>query len=459
MKVTQQKLEDFSKISGDFNPVHLNEEYASKTMFGSQIVYGVYQVMLCLDAVAKELKVPFFISSVKAEFKRALSVNQSFEIETDINDKKVTAYVKGESVLSKVVFSYENVPNVGFLSPIEDFETKPAVPNRETRFRWKESIRFHEKLCKLLFPHATQYVHTLNLGVLLTSTRIIGMKYPGLNSIFKSIDLKFSLQTGEYISCEGMPKESLFGECVVHVSAPFAEGQLCAFFRPEIVHQNTFEVLMNKNMHADFSRQRALIVGATRGIGLQCLRLLSLGGAQTMFTYYKPEQEADEIADDLKRHGFSSSGIYFDINHQDEETLEKIKAFAPTHLYYFATPKISSDVKTLNEERFQLFCHYYIFALHNLSHQLKTSGLKNIFTPSSIAITELPKDMVEYAFAKATMEYWGGVFEKQRFFVYMPRFPRIKTAQTQTLLPVDAADAEDILFPELVKFEKESHYD
>ena len=53
----------------------------------------------------------------------------------------------------------------------------------------------------------------------------------------------------------------------------------------------------------------------------------------------------------------------------------------------------------------------------------------------------------------------GGVFEKQKFFVYMPRFPRIKTAQTQTLLPVDAADAEDILFPELVKFEKESHYD
>ena len=70
--------------------------------------------------------------------------------------------------------------------------------------------------------------------------------------------------------------------------------------------------------------------------------------------------------------------------------------------------------------------------------------------------------MVEYAMAKEAMECWGRAMnadKKKGVRVYMPRFPRIHTAQTQVLLPVEAADAEDILFPEMQQFEKESTYE
>ncbi|MEQ8665768.1 MAG: MaoC family dehydratase [Rhodospirillales bacterium] len=39
--VTEQDVEDFARISGDTNPVHLNEEYAQSTMFKGRIAHGV----------------------------------------------------------------------------------------------------------------------------------------------------------------------------------------------------------------------------------------------------------------------------------------------------------------------------------------------------------------------------------------------------------------------------------
>ncbi|MDV2469862.1 MaoC family dehydratase [Acinetobacter chinensis] len=35
-----EEVTAFSRLSGDINPVHLDEEYASNTMFGSRIVHG-----------------------------------------------------------------------------------------------------------------------------------------------------------------------------------------------------------------------------------------------------------------------------------------------------------------------------------------------------------------------------------------------------------------------------------
>jgi acyl dehydratase len=40
-KIDETLVNDFAKISGDFNPLHMNEEYASTTNFGKRVCHGM----------------------------------------------------------------------------------------------------------------------------------------------------------------------------------------------------------------------------------------------------------------------------------------------------------------------------------------------------------------------------------------------------------------------------------
>ncbi|MDY0200227.1 MAG: MaoC family dehydratase [Bacteroidales bacterium] len=40
VKFTQADVVKFAEVTGDFNPIHLDQEYASKTMFKKPIVHG-----------------------------------------------------------------------------------------------------------------------------------------------------------------------------------------------------------------------------------------------------------------------------------------------------------------------------------------------------------------------------------------------------------------------------------
>lgn len=48
----------FAKVSGDVNPVHLDEEYAKSTQFGQCIAHGMYTGALVSAALAVELPGP-----------------------------------------------------------------------------------------------------------------------------------------------------------------------------------------------------------------------------------------------------------------------------------------------------------------------------------------------------------------------------------------------------------------
>ncbi len=51
--VTETDIVLFAAVSGDLNPVHVNEEYAKKTFFGGRIAHGVIAISLLSAAMAK----------------------------------------------------------------------------------------------------------------------------------------------------------------------------------------------------------------------------------------------------------------------------------------------------------------------------------------------------------------------------------------------------------------------
>ena len=56
--ITETDLRNFSGVSGDTNPMHLNEEYAKKTPFGGCIVHGMLTASLISAVIGTKLPGP-----------------------------------------------------------------------------------------------------------------------------------------------------------------------------------------------------------------------------------------------------------------------------------------------------------------------------------------------------------------------------------------------------------------
>lgn len=58
MVVTGEKIDTFAELSGDFNPIHVDEEFAKTTMFGGRIAHGALSASLISAILGNDLPGP-----------------------------------------------------------------------------------------------------------------------------------------------------------------------------------------------------------------------------------------------------------------------------------------------------------------------------------------------------------------------------------------------------------------
>jgi 3-hydroxybutyryl-CoA dehydratase len=58
IEVTQEMVNKFAEISGDMNPIHLDEEYAKNSKFGKKIAHGMLLGSFISQLIAKECPGP-----------------------------------------------------------------------------------------------------------------------------------------------------------------------------------------------------------------------------------------------------------------------------------------------------------------------------------------------------------------------------------------------------------------
>src|SRR5437588_1939710 len=78
VRFTQEDLELFRDASGDRNPLHLSREYASKTAYGQQVVFGALGALACLGRLPHAAGRA--ILKLTADFHRPIFLDASYTI-------------------------------------------------------------------------------------------------------------------------------------------------------------------------------------------------------------------------------------------------------------------------------------------------------------------------------------------------------------------------------------------
>ena len=104
--ITQSLVDDFAKISGDYSPIHMNEEFAKLTKFGKKIVHGMLLASLLSRMVGMYLPGKYALySSQTLEFHNPCFVGDKITVSSIVNDKsestkiiKIVSKIKNEKI-------------------------------------------------------------------------------------------------------------------------------------------------------------------------------------------------------------------------------------------------------------------------------------------------------------------------------------------------------------------------
>lgn len=87
---TGADVDAFAELSGDINPVHLDENYAKKTFFGSRIVHGAFVSSIFSTIFANTLPGPgcIYLKS-ESKFLKPIFLDQSVLFKVEVIDVNV----------------------------------------------------------------------------------------------------------------------------------------------------------------------------------------------------------------------------------------------------------------------------------------------------------------------------------------------------------------------------------
>ena len=88
-KIDESLLNDFAKISGDFNPLHMNKEYASTTKFEKRVCHGMLLASFFSQLVGMDLpgKNSLYFSQT-LNFRNPCFINDEITIAGEVIEKK-----------------------------------------------------------------------------------------------------------------------------------------------------------------------------------------------------------------------------------------------------------------------------------------------------------------------------------------------------------------------------------
>lgn len=460
-------LEDqlaFARLSGDWNPLHVDPVAARRTLMGSPVVHGVHLVVWALD---QWLATRHGGSITRLEVKFPKPVYLDEEIELDITPVDAGARVIGRSSQGQVLnMSCELGPSVAVTEPVRRTPPASGVPDLVERDAIHHShgvveLELDEQAARTLAPHATEKLGLGQVAELLATTRIVGMHCPGMHSLFGGLQLEAHTSTTRQIRYRVESHRLAYSMVDVRFEGPSLAGTLKTFIRPSRPRLSMSDV-REAVAAGKYARQRALVVGGSRGIGEVFAKAIAAGGGDVCLTYNLGADDAAAVVDEIRSVGGMACAIQLDILAPD--VAERLvagwpQAAPPTHLYYLATPTLFSIRKGTpwEVEELERLLRYYVVAFRATVEAVIGMGAESlrVWTPSTTML-DRPMGGAAYCVAKAAMEelcrhlpaHFPGLS------VTCPRLGRVDTDQTTGLIVLPAAPALPVVIEALDSLEQ-----
>ena len=86
--IQDEDIQAFAKLSGDYNPIHVNDEYAKTTMFGQRIAHGMISASLISAVLGMHLPGPGAVyMSQEVKFRKPVFIGDTLTAKGEVVEK------------------------------------------------------------------------------------------------------------------------------------------------------------------------------------------------------------------------------------------------------------------------------------------------------------------------------------------------------------------------------------
>jgi acyl dehydratase/NAD(P)-dependent dehydrogenase (short-subunit alcohol dehydrogenase family) len=447
---------EFARLSGDFNPLHLDAQFARRTQMGAPVVHGVHTLLWALESVLR--KESFALANIRVRFHQPLFLDETAQVriaartDTAIDLDVAAAGTTIAAIrLSSRPGKIAGVVAADAISAPRKSDHPADVPFEQmSHQRGVVVAPAGQDEIQRAFPALANTIGAPAIGALMATSQIVGMACPGLHSLFAGLDVTREAESDTRLLGYAVRKvDARFRSLQIDTAGSGLTGRLDAFARLPPQAQAGMKAVSTRLAGTPFAGQRALIVGGSRGLGEVAAKIIAAGGGHPVITFQQAKQEADRVAAEIRQAGATCEVIQYDALQSAGAQLGGVGAV--DSCYYFATTKIFQRRSDQFEPaRLRVFLDYYVDGFFNLCAALagQNAGVA-MFYPSTTAVETATAGIAEYAMAKA-----AGETLVRQMNTFLPgvhaishRLPRIATDQTATVGVASAQDALDVLLP------------
>jgi NAD(P)-dependent dehydrogenase (short-subunit alcohol dehydrogenase family) len=453
----------FAKLSGDRNPMHIDAVAARRTHAGQPVVHGIHAILWALETLTLQKNIQQPIAYIKVGFQKLIYIGDLVAIKIIRQDtREISVHLCVDGLAVSTILAQLGPPSPNLESenspqtlPPSHWPEKPIEHSLDDIKRASGLLSFaqNSKAAVQLFPQLSALIGAQRVAALACMSRLVGMVCPGMHSTFFS----FALHT---IESHPLQNGIKFHVASVHdtfrlvkqtVEGAGWSGVIQSVARIPPVTQASLEELARVVRAGEFSGPNALVLGGGRGLGELTTKLIVAGGGAVTITYAVGRDDAIKLQQEIHQWGGKCEIIQYDATLPAANQLQTLTR-VPNSLYYFATPHISlRKTRLYTPAIFEKLQCIYADGFYDLcTSLLRDAGpVASIFYPSSVFVEERPSDMTEYAMAKAAGEILCSDLARsnQNVRFVVERLPRMLTDQTATAMPIKMIEPLEVMLP------------